>query len=65
VIRVVFVHTWVHDVADDHGLNVVEEYVRPHTNDSYSKPIANKQDCLVLQRVTDRYRSDDEATVWD
>jgi hypothetical protein len=54
VVGVVLVHVGVQDIADNDGLDVVEQYVHPHQQDRYGEAVANPQYCLVMERVANR-----------
>lgn len=51
MIGVVFVHHGIHDVADNHSLNVIEQDVDPHAKNCDSEPIAYKEYRFVLKSV--------------
>jgi hypothetical protein len=63
VVGVVLVHVWVEDIANNDGLDVVEQYVHPHQQDRYSEAVANPQDCLVMECVANRNCSNDETGI--
>lgn len=65
VVRVVFIHHRVHNIANNYGLNVVEQHVNPHAKDSDGEAVADEQNRFVMKRVADRDGRNHEACVWE
>ena len=53
----------VQDIADNHGLYVIEQNIEPHRNESDREAVTNKENCLVFQGVTNGDGGDGKPSV--
>lgn len=53
----------VQDIANNNGLYVVEQYVKPHGDDCDGEAIANKQNRFISQGVTNADGGDGKSSV--